>query len=394
MPHYAVALSLVSLSSHSPLHSQNPTMGSKSLDIFVVGAGVIGLSTAVRALEAGFNVTIFAETFPGDNKSIKYTSCWAAANHLSVAATNALLHQLERETFAIFLGLIKEDPLVPVMVRPHKEHAQAFGPDQEKQRDHLAQFYSDFRNLKPDELPDGVVYGSVFSTVFVDVPRYLPYLMDRFLSAGGCAFRATLPSLSALLSEKDRPALAAFPPTPTNVLPSYSPAAVVNCTGIGAFSMGDVLDTNVYPTRGEVLIIRAPWIHHGLSYYYKDNHIAYVIPRQSGDVILGGTFQVDDWHPTSRPETVKLIKERGIEAYPELLPPNKREMRNIDDLDVVEECVGLRPTRRGGVRLEITSLTVGDKKFPIVHNYGHGSAGYQSSWGSAKHAVDLLKSVV
>jgi D-amino-acid oxidase len=55
--------------------------------------GVVGLSAAIRALEAGFKVTIFAETFPGDKKSIKYTSCWAAANHISVAATTALLHR-------------------------------------------------------------------------------------------------------------------------------------------------------------------------------------------------------------------------------------------------------------------------------------------------------------
>jgi len=37
---------------------------------------------------------------------------------------------------------------------------------------------------------------------------------------------------------------------------------------------------------------------------------------------------------TGSPETVKLIKERGINAYPELLPIDKREIANIDDLDM------------------------------------------------------------
>jgi hypothetical protein len=125
---------------------------------------------------------------------------------------------------------------------------------------------------------------------------------------------------------------------------------------------------------------------------------------------------------------VKLIKERGIAAYPELLPPDKREARNIADLDVVEECVGLRPTRKGGVRLEVTSLSKFNeftapcfsqrhldkmrtaRVFPlctttgwysfldflfVIHTFhSHGGAGYQSSWGSAKAAVDLLKSAV
>lgn len=56
------------------------------------------------------------------------------------------------------------------------------------------------------------------------------------------------------------------------------------------------IDTNMYPTRGETLLVRAPWIQHGMKYFYKDNSdVTFVIPRQSGDVVLGGTYQVDDW---------------------------------------------------------------------------------------------------
>ncbi|KAJ7922678.1 D-aspartate oxidase, partial [Mycena leptocephala] len=339
--------------------------------VFVVGAGVIGLSTAIRAREAGFDVTIFAEIFPGDEKSIKYTSCWAGADHLSIATAISLQHELERETFSVFMGLLKEDRRVPVMVRPHATYWQTFGPDDQKIVDHFAQFYSDFRTMEPHELPEGAVHGSTFSTasllpaysLCVDVPRYLPYLMDRFLRSEGRAFRVSLPSLSALLSEKD---------------------PVINCTGIGALSIGDVLGPDNPRT----------WVHNDSGYHYQDGHVSYVIPRQSGDVIIGGSFQPDDWHPISRPETVKLIKERGIRAFPELLPEDKRAARNIEDLDVIEECVGLRPTRKGGVRLEAETLDVGDKTIPIVHNYGHGGYGYQSSWGSAAFAVNLLKSVV
>ncbi|KAJ6616450.1 hypothetical protein B0H10DRAFT_2391792 [Mycena sp. CBHHK59/15] len=282
--------------------------------IFVVGAGVVGLSTAVRALEAGYNVTIFAELFPGDKKSIKYTSCWAGANHISVLKTTPLLHQLERDTMHVLFDLIKADPLVPVMIRPQMEYIAT-----------------------ATELPDGAVYGATFSTICIDVPRYLPYLWDRFLAAGGHAFRVTLPSLSALLSEKDRPALTHFhflQPTYLrhSILQLSSTAqALVHCLSemcsvLFSFfrkldrSTDSLPDTDVYPTRGEVLIIRAPWIHHGMTYLYKNTHVSYVIPRQSGDAILGGTFQVDDWHPTSRPETVKLIKERGIKLTPSFTP--------------------------------------------------------------------------
>ncbi|KAJ7255262.1 D-aspartate oxidase [Mycena rebaudengoi] len=390
-----------------PYFRQYPDMGKH---VFVVGAGVIGLSTAIRALEAGYRVTIFAKLFPGDPKSIEYTSPWAGANHVSVAATNTLQHEMERETLQVFLDLIKEDPLVPAMKGSLIEYRQVvcrsfwmnrfeplfqLGPDEQKQIDHLSRCYSDLRIIESQKLPQGVVHGVAYTTLFFDVPRYLPYLMDRFLAAGGHAFRVDLPSLSSLLSEKERPQLVPFAPSSADSAPPFDPAAVINCTGIGALSLGDVEDKDVYPTRGEVLIIRAPWVDHGpgMSYFYPSHH-SYIIPRQSGHFILGGTFQVDDWHPTSRPATVKEIKERGIEAYPELLPADKRDKRDINDLEVIEECVGLRPTRKGGIRLETTTLNVDGNTVPIIHNYGHGGAGYQASWGSARRAVDLLKSMV
>jgi hypothetical protein len=42
-------------------------------------SGVVGLSTAIRVLEAGYDVTLFAEVFPTDPKTVKYTSFWAGA---------------------------------------------------------------------------------------------------------------------------------------------------------------------------------------------------------------------------------------------------------------------------------------------------------------------------
>ncbi|KAJ7151246.1 D-amino-acid oxidase [Mycena filopes] len=357
-------------------------------EIFVVGAGVVGLSTAIRAQEVGFNVTIFAEIFPGDKKRAEYASCWAGADHISLAINNELMHRLERKTFSAFAELLKADPDVPVMVLPHIEYGEDMNNDTQ------SKCYSDYRPLESNELPEGVVRGSLFSTFHVDVPRYLPYLVKRFLASGGRAFRVTLPSLSALLSQEHRPALAPFPPGSTTTLPSFNPVAVMNCTGIGALSIGDVLDSNVYPTRGEILIVRAPWIKRGSTYYFKDGHTTYIIPRQSGDVILGGTYQPNDWHPTSRPETVRLLKQRGLKVFPELLPKHKRATGGINDIDVVEECVGYRPSRKGDVRVEAGILNFGGRKVPVVHNYGHGGAGYQASWGSAEFAVELLKSAL
>lgn len=54
--------------------------------IVVLGAGIIGLTTATRLLEAGYeNVHILAAHFPGDPHDPRYASTIAGAHHLSFA---------------------------------------------------------------------------------------------------------------------------------------------------------------------------------------------------------------------------------------------------------------------------------------------------------------------
>jgi D-amino-acid oxidase len=60
---------------------------------------------------------------------------------------------------------------------------------------------------------------------------------------------------------------------------------------------------------------------------------------------------------------------------------------NLSDERVIRTVAGVRPFRRGGPRIERQDL--GGKT--IVHNYGHGGAGYTLSWGSASLVADLLR---
>lgn len=40
---------------------------------------------------------------------------------------------------------------------------------------------------------------------------------------------------------------------------------VVNATGLGAKSLGGVMDDACMPIRGQTVLVRAPWLTHGLS---------------------------------------------------------------------------------------------------------------------------------
>jgi D-amino-acid oxidase len=62
---------------------------------------------------------------------------------------------------------------------------------------------------------------------------------------------------------------------------------------------------------------------------------------------------------------------------------------NIDEPSVLAERVGLRPFRRSGVRLERDQLRDGRT---VIHNYGHGGAGFTLSWGCAREVLDIAVS--
>jgi len=108
--------------------------------------------------------------------------------------------------------------------------------------------------------------------------------MNLFTSLGGVACR--IPRLDSLTQAS-----------------SYAqrPLAVVNCTGIGAMKLSDVQDGTVHPVRGQVVVLDAPWIKTGWTRQVgslaggEGGERTYVIPRASGEVIVGGTREVDDW---------------------------------------------------------------------------------------------------
>lgn len=107
-----------------------------------------------------------------------------------------------------------------------------------------------------------------FTTIDIDTPAYLPYLLARFLAKGGSIVRNSLQHISQALE-------GAFTP--------FRPDALVVCAGIGARFLGGVEDKDVYPIRGQTVVVRAPWVKLGWGLNGKDG-LTYIIPRGSGDV--------------------------------------------------------------------------------------------------------------
>ncbi|TFK41511.1 D-aspartate oxidase [Crucibulum laeve] len=354
-------------------------------EIVVLGAGVIGLTTALQIQEkGGYHVTIIAEVLPSDPKTIKYTSHWAGAHHVSLANEGTLQHRLDSETFTEMWklsapGAVGEGCFLRLHQREFYDYVRS---------EDVLLAMPNHQPIPDNELVPGAVEGVSFDTITVDIPVYLNYLMARFLAGGGSVVRGAVQHINQVIEG----GVSLFSNGKGG---ACRPDAIIVCVGLGARTLGGIEDKSVMPIRGQTVLLRAPWVRVG-STLKKDGGWTYIIPRRSGNVVVGGTKEENDWYPLPRPETTLDILKRALLLCPDLAPPEVRAQRQpaVEDLQslILEECCGLRPYREGGMRLEVERLQAPNgAQVPIIHNYGHGPAGYMSSFGSASVALDLLE---
>ncbi|OAK97580.1 FAD dependent oxidoreductase [Phaeosphaeriaceae sp. SRC1lsM3a] len=371
--------------------------------IAVLGAGVIGLTSALVLANAypDAKITVIAKHFPGD-RSIEYTSPWAGANWSSMAHDNGRLEKYDEVTFNRFGQLIDgEDVWGCKAIKKGEGNEVGLGrqgmwgifdsPIEETGilSDGTNKIWYDklvggLRFLSKEELPHDANFGLEFPQSFrINTAVYLTWLQNQALSKGIKPIRRHYASLSSLLTD----------------LPSTT--LVINATGIGSLFLDDIRDKNMYPTRGQTFLVAEPkkpitrmyeferlnkygsklqcaigtWLTYVISRYVRspkriDPTATYIFPRPlQGGVILGGSRDDNNWSDEWDEQLGKEIMERCCTLCPELGRP--------EDLQVISRNIGLRPSRKGGPRVEVEK---GTWKVPVVHAYGHSGAGYQASW--------------
>ncbi|CAG2227357.1 DAO [Mytilus edulis] len=163
---------------------------------------------------------------------------------------------------------------------------------------------------------------SVYTTMMINVKKYLPWLMRQFRIKNGKVINRKINSLEEVMADYD---------------------LVVNCTGIGAYDLGD---SSVYPAQ-----------------------------RSSSNT--GGTSQRGNW---STDVTVS-DRKRILDGCSRLIP-------SLQEAEVLEEWTGLRPSRPT-IRLEKEDVCFNGRTVTIIHNYGHAGSGITLFWGCAKVATDF-----
>ena len=245
--------------------------------VAVIGAGIMGLTTARLAQEAGFPVTIYAAALPPETTSNIAGGQWHPFGHFRRSAvTSQWLQQFRAaadyswKRFQIMVGDDYGVHWLPT-------YTETGG---EPERPLLTTFPPVNRPLSPAEHPfpvDGLVR---YDTLYVETGRFLRQLMRDIQLAGGRieVRRFATPADIAALSE----------------------TLVFNCTGLGSRDLFG--DMELRPVRGQLaVLLPQPEVQYAFT-----GEAGYMFPRADG-ILLGGTFERDVWDTTPDPAAIARI---------------------------------------------------------------------------------------
>jgi len=314
-------------------------------NIKIIGCGVSGLTVGVTLLEVGYNVEIITEKLPEDTTSSKAAAIWfpyavkpkEKANKWSKESYNKFLE------FCKISGSGVSMVALTVLVKEEKDAwwIQALPSDK-------------IRKAKKTEVPENFPIGFIMNVPLIETQLYLNFLLNKFISLNGKLTERKIKKISTFNNPK---------------------TIVVNCTGLSSREL--LNDQELYPIQGQILKAKTqPKVNCILTdFAFEDSEdkLAYVVPRKDC-LILGGTSMKGKEDLTPNP-----IFTEGIIERCKLIAPK------LKNLEIKSVEVGLRPGRPE-IRLE--------RKGNVIHNYGHGGAGFTVSWGCAFEVKKLVANLI
>jgi D-amino-acid oxidase len=304
----------------------------------VVGAGVIGLTCAIRLAEAGHEVNVVARDLPLETTSAVAAALWYPYRAFPFDRVT----DWAATSYDEFRRIAEAQPAAGVRMRAGRELLRTT----QTEEPWWASAVPDLRRV--DAPPAGYASGWAFEAPVVDMGVYLPWMVSRLEALGGTLTRHALTDL-----------------------PNTAPI-VVHCAGIAARRL--VGDDEVTPVRGQVCTVDQVGLTEWWVAEDTEERPVYVVPRLH-DIVVGGTAEPGDWETRPREELARSILAAAVRLVPDLAGAR-----------VLRHRVGLRPARPR-VRLEAEEIPDGRV---VVHCYGHGGAGVTLSWGCAGEVAALV----
>uniref|UniRef100_A0A0R3RYP0 DAO domain-containing protein n=1 Tax=Elaeophora elaphi TaxID=1147741 RepID=A0A0R3RYP0_9BILA len=335
------------------------------ISVAVIGEGVAGASSALALIERdpSLNITVFYHV------PFEQTVSFGPAGLFRVDTLQN--RDYGKRSFRRYAKLFREYGAEISGVNLLSGHILSTNLTELVEQDEI---YGDvvynFRYLRENEMQqfadqdeNGRMFAIHFTTYTTEGGKYIPWMKKQLIAKGVRFIQRQIETVRDLFNEFD---------------------VIVNCAGLnGGKVAGDGDHKNMFPIRGIIFEVNAAWHKHFL---YK-RFDTFSIPT-TDKVFIGSVKQVDRYDleitPTDRTDI--------LNRYYQLQPAMKSAA-------VLSEWSGLRPGRRGGIRLEMMTIrfptpkskeTSNEKVIKVVHNYGHGGHGLTLGWGCAETVADLI----
>ena len=319
-----------------PDHAQQPA----SVDVAIVGAGVIGLSIAWRLAAAGLSVAVFERDAVGAGASLAATGMLAAATELEPGGADLLALALESQrSWPRFCDELEAEAGLDIDYRAEGTLTVAIGRDEvdrlrfrhELQARHgLAARWLDgaaARALEPALRPS--VAAGIFCAEDHQVdPRRLVPALRRAAAARGATICEHLPVRSldivggrvgGVVTAQGR----------------CRASTVVIANGAWAGSgevLGDVLAVPVRPLKGQALCLRAT-ARTGAPAHVVWTEQVHLAPKAGGKLLVGATVEECGFDPAVTAGAVFALLDGARRALP-----------SVEDMEIEAVWTGFRPT--------------------------------------------------
>jgi len=425
-----------------PSLSALPTSSESAATVAIVGGGITGVTTALLLQLCGVPTTLYARQLPIDAAArVPLTPEFATVH----AAASVLPHSVRSSRVAAWMGTSQRcfqamafSADAGVRTQTHYEVFERTTVDEPIYADAVHGFEmlqgTATAALRVPRRPSAAtISGWSFDAYFCEAPRYLRYLYAFLEAAGGRVVRTADVDIDGRLVE----------------YLGLGHDVIVNCTGLGSselLSPDALVGVRDVPGSEDLEPLADPWeprIVRGhylraavkqaivdergrfFSYNYTPVTDAYPAGGKPADVycyprsdswVVGGSRQtlvVEDgvkrWigsEPSLADEQFTLPDGTTVAVPAPILTLNSQLIDTMtqgavsfermlhDAPESITAGIGYRFERshpEESVRLGWSRVRWEDRDAHVIHNYGHGGAGYTLSWGCAGDVLALVR---